>query len=219
MHDHYHAALQRQTFTTSRLLEFCSLKELELQTGHTADQWPLVVAKELGDNALDACEEAGVRPEVTFAVDIGEQPSITVTDNGPGIAAETITAILDYTTRTSSREAYASPTRGAQGNALKTIIAMPFALDRGKSRGDGDREPGRAPHHRLSVDAMRQVPVITHDREPCARKIGTSVTVQWPVSASSQLVAARARFLQIAHGYALLNPHASIRVAWDGTSK
>src|SRR3954468_21038286 len=124
------AQLQRQTFTTSRLLEFCSLKELELQTGHTADQWPLVVAKELGDNALDTCEEAGVRPEVRFAIDgLDEQPSITVTDNGPGIAAETITAILDYATRTSSREAYASPTRGAQGNALKTILAMPFALE------------------------------------------------------------------------------------------
>jgi len=36
------ARLQRQTFTTSRHLEFCSLKELELQTGHTADQWPRV---------------------------------------------------------------------------------------------------------------------------------------------------------------------------------
>src|SRR3954468_2546478 len=126
------AQLQRQTFTTSRLLEFCSLKELQLQTGHTADQWPLVVAKELGDNALDACEEGGVRPEVMFVVDLGEQPAITVSDNGPGIAAETITAILDYSTRTSSREAYASPTRGAQGNALKTILAMPFALSGGE---------------------------------------------------------------------------------------
>ena len=37
--------------------------------------------------------------------------------------------ILDFAVRVSSREAYASPTRGAQGNALKTIVAMPFALD------------------------------------------------------------------------------------------
>ena len=198
-------------------MEFCSRKELELQTGHTADQWPLVVAKELGDNALDACEEGGVQPEVTFAVDTGEQPSITVTDNGPGIAPETITAILDYTTRTSSREAYASPTRGAQGNALKTIIAMPFALSDGEEDVATIIESRGVRHTiRLSVDAVRQEPVITHDREPCARKTGTSVTVQWPVSASSQLAAARAHFLQIARGYALLNPHASITVEWDG---
>ena len=60
------ARLKREVFTTSRLLEFCSRKELELQTGHTADQWPLVVGKELGDNALDAAEEVVVQPELTF---------------------------------------------------------------------------------------------------------------------------------------------------------
>ncbi len=43
--------LKRATFTTSRLLEFTSQKELALQTGHPAEQWPCVVAKELGDNA------------------------------------------------------------------------------------------------------------------------------------------------------------------------
>jgi hypothetical protein len=36
---------------------------------------------------------------------------------------------LDYTVRVSSREAYVSPTRRAQGNALKCIVAMGFALD------------------------------------------------------------------------------------------
>jgi len=175
--------LQRQTFTTSRLLEFCSRKELELQTGHTADQWPLVVEKELGDNALDACEEAGVQPELTFAVALGEQPSITVNDNGPGIPTKTISAILDYTTRTSSREAYASPSRGAQGNALKTLVAMPFALTDGQDAPATIIESQGTRHTiRLSVDAVKQEPVITHNREPCARKTGTSVTVQWPFS-------------------------------------
>ena len=69
---------------------------------------------------------------------------------------------------------------------------------------------------RLSVDAVRQEPVVIHDREPCARRNGTSVTVQWPVLASSQLISARSQFLQIANGYALFNPHAALRVEWDG---
>ena len=56
--------LERTTFRTSRLLEFCSRKELVAQTGHEPDAWPLVVLKELVDNALDACEEAGVAPEI-----------------------------------------------------------------------------------------------------------------------------------------------------------
>ena len=33
------------------------------------------------------------------------------------------------TVRVSSREAYVSPTRGAQGNALQTLLVMGFALD------------------------------------------------------------------------------------------
>lgn len=78
------------------------------------------------DNALDAAEEAGESPVVKITV---SDDGIAVTDNGPGIAPETVANILDYTSRTSSREAYVSPTRGAQGNALKTLLAMPFALD------------------------------------------------------------------------------------------
>ena len=115
-------ALGRLVFTTSRLAEFCSEKELVNQTGHDSDDWPLVVLKELIDNALDACEESGTAPVIRVAV---SDAGIAVSDNGPGIAPETVAGILDYNTRTSSREAYVSPTRGAQGNAMKTLLAMP----------------------------------------------------------------------------------------------
>jgi DNA topoisomerase VI subunit B len=62
----------RTTFSTSRLLEFCSRKELIAQTGHEPDDWPLVIIKELIDNSLDSAEEAGVAPviHVTVARDI-----------------------------------------------------------------------------------------------------------------------------------------------------
>ena len=48
--------LTRVAFRVSRLMEFCSERELVNQTGHYVDDWPLVVLKELMDNALDACE-------------------------------------------------------------------------------------------------------------------------------------------------------------------
>jgi DNA topoisomerase VI subunit B len=118
--------LKRTTFRTSRLLDFCSEKELVAQTGHQKSDWPLVVLKELKDNALDACEEAGVAPVISVTVN---SQGITVADNGPGLPVETIKNILDYTVRVSSREAYMAPDRGAQGNALKTLVAMPFVLD------------------------------------------------------------------------------------------
>ena len=74
------ATLDRTTFTTSRLLDFCSRKELTAQTGHPPHQWPLVIIKELTDNALDACEEAGVPPEISIKV---SADGIAVADNGP----------------------------------------------------------------------------------------------------------------------------------------
>jgi len=57
-----HVPLRWPVLKASRLLEFCSQKELVLQTGHSVDQWPLVLVKELFDNALDAAEEAGTAP-------------------------------------------------------------------------------------------------------------------------------------------------------------
>src|SRR5512132_1938007 len=117
--------LERSTFRTSRLLDFVSEKELTAQTGHSAGEWPLVIVKELVDNALDACEEAGTAPEIAVHVD---ESGITVSDNGPGIPTDVIEDVLDFSVRVSSRDAYVGPTRGAQGNALKTIVAMPFAL-------------------------------------------------------------------------------------------
>jgi hypothetical protein len=55
--------LHRETFRTSRLLEFCSQKELVAQTGHQVEDWLVVIAKECTDNALDGSEEAGIAPE------------------------------------------------------------------------------------------------------------------------------------------------------------
>src|SRR5438874_13031639 len=149
--------LERTTFRTSRLLEFCSKKELVAQTGHPPESWPLVILKELIDNSLDAAEEANTAPMISVSVSDGK---VTVTDNGPGIPDETVAAMLDYSVRVSSREAYVSPTRGAQGNALKTILAMGFALNR--ARGETIIET-QGIRHRItfSVDQIRQEPVIT----------------------------------------------------------
>ena len=116
-------ALGRTTFRTSRLLDFCSRKELIAQTGHPEELWPVVALKELVDNGLDACEEARIAPVVTITVD---EDGIQVADNGPGLPARTLDGVLDFSVRMSSREAYVAPDRGAQGNALKTLVAMPF---------------------------------------------------------------------------------------------
>lgn len=204
--------LRRKTFRTSRLLDFCSERELVKQIGHGIDRWPLVILKELVDNALDAAEEAGIAPVI--GIEVSDQ-EIIVIDNGPGIPTETVEGLLDFSVRVSSREAYASPTRGAQGNALKTIIAMTFALDGEKgetlieSQGIGHRVT-------FKVDHVRQQPQINHTHEASFVKNGTRVTVRWPPCARPKLVQAKSHFLQMAEDFGSLNPHLSLFVDWGG---
>jgi DNA topoisomerase VI subunit B len=206
--------LKRTIFKTSRLAEFCSEKELVNQTGHDVEDWPVVALKELVDNAIDACEEAGIPPAIGVAV-TGD--AITITDNGPGLPPGTVEDILDYTARVSSREAYVSPTRGQQGNGMKTLIAMPFALD-GES-GETTIEAHGVLHRIVfSVDRIRREPKITHTRKTSPVKTGTRIRVRWPDSACSELDDAKARFLQVADDFTWVNPHLSLSVFW-GRSK
>lgn len=209
-------ALQRVAFTTSRLAEFCGEKELVAQTGQSKECWPLVVLKECVDNALDEAEEAGIAPEVR--IEVSTAPSeIVITDNGRGIPAETIEKMLDYTVRISSREAYVSPTRGAQGNALKCIVAMGFALD-GANGTTVIEARGRAHRIVFEIDPVRREPRVTHETASSLVKTGTRVTVRWPDSASSILADARTRFLQMAEDFVWLNPHLSLFANWNGES-
>jgi len=208
------ALLQRETFRTSRLLDFFSEKELIAQIGHQVAEWPLVAAKELIDNALDACEEAGAAPRIRVTVN---EHGITVTDNGPGMPPETVKSVLDYTVRASSREAYVSPTRGAQGNALKTLIGMPFALNPDIGAVLDIDAKGTRHVIRCAVDRIRQEPKIEHHTEAVKDGDGTDVRVRWPAdSPRSNLVDAKARFLQIVEDYAWLNPHLSLELEWFG---
>jgi DNA topoisomerase VI subunit B len=98
-----------------------------------------VIVKESVDNALDAAEEVGILPDITIEI---TRRSLTVHDNGNGIPAAVIDSILDFSSRTSRRDYYVSPTRGAQGNALKTILCVPYVV----SGGAGSRSAGRIQH-------------------------------------------------------------------------
>ena len=209
--------LIRVAFRVSRLMEFCSKRELENQTSHSVWEWPLVVLKELFDNALDACEEAEVAPVIEVIVGPG---FIIIADNADGIAAATITSILDYTIRVSSREAYVSPTRGAQGNALKTILAMAYVLSREHPGSDVDAVgvtiiESRGVRHRIEfkVDHVKSEPKIVHTTTPCDRTVGTKITIEWPNS-EQLLKNAEHRFKHLASSHLFFNPHLSLRGIW-----
>jgi hypothetical protein len=139
--------LTRVAFRVSRLMEFCTKRELQNQTGHSDYQWLLVVLKELMDNALDACEEAEVAPVISIKVN-PDSGTIIIQDNAGGIETDTIKSILDYTIRVSSREAYVSPTRGAQGKRAQDhschgLCARPREGQQRCGRGDYHRNARR----------------------------------------------------------------------------
>ena len=207
------ATLERTAFRTSRLLDFASEKELTAQIGHPRAVWPVVLLKELVDNALDAAEEAGVAPVIEVTLD---EDRIVVQDNGPGIPSDVVQDVLDFAVRVSSREAYVSPTRGAQGNALKVIVAIPFVLD-GQSGRVVIEARGLRHVIDFGVDRIRQQPTIAHATEPGEIENGTRVTVPWPNSARSILTDATLHFLQVASAYPWLNPHLDLTVRYPAS--
>ena len=229
--------LERTTFITSRVMDFFSERELVTQTGHGRHEWPLVFVKEMVDNALDACDEAAVPPVVEIACD----PSgITVADNGPGLPESTLIRQMDFGVRASNREAYVAPTRGAQGNALKTILPMPSVVDPKDGRLIVTAH-GKRHAIRCRVDHISQQPVIDDDAQP-ADTHGTTIRIEWSPRADNGefgFVPAwpfagwlfdsddgdagfrRLHFAQrlktLVAGFALFNPHATIRLNWFGT--
>lgn len=120
------ARLERETFITSRQMEYFSPDELTKQIGHDIYLWPIAITKELIDNALDACEAIPVSPQITVTVDGGR---ISVADNaGDGLPESTLTGSLDYNVTVSNKAHYKAPLRGRQGNALKTVWAAPVGV-------------------------------------------------------------------------------------------
>lgn len=205
------AVLAREVFTTSRLAEFCSRQQLVTATGCAIEDWPLYVVKELIDNALDDCEEHGIAPAVRVEI---AADHITVADNGSGLPAEVLNRILNYSTRTSAREAYVSPTRGAQGNALQTILALPFALDDEAGRVTIEAH-SEAHEIEFSIDQIHQTPAISRATTPSLVQNGTQITVWWPERASSILSDSGWQIVQIATTFAALNPHLGITLTID----
>jgi DNA topoisomerase VI subunit B len=212
--------LERTMFETSRALEYFTERELSYQTGNNKSRWPLMIVKELMDNALDASENASIAPEIEVGL-LHKEPigtntgiyRISVSDNGPGIKPETITKILNYLTRTSDKEAYVSPTRGAQGNALKTIFAIPYVLST-VSPPEGTTEiDSQGIHHAIKVklDAIRQEPRIENLQTEIVKKTGCAISVNLENTGIPDALA-KDRFLQILFDYHLFNPHLSLTI-------
>jgi hypothetical protein len=227
--------LQRTTFETSRAAEYFDARQLSALVGVPQDEFASVCLKELVDNSLDACETAGVKPVVGVKVELDDEIiRLSVSDNGPGLPAEVVRKVLDYNIRVSDKAAYRSPTRGAQGNALKTVIGIPYAL--------GSREPlvveAQGVSHRIKpwVDPAGAVHFDYTSAETVLESPGTTVSLEMPtgLSGDAAAIAAASGYpndhvaqaldaIHWARSFAAFNPHATLsykvrRALWK-TSK
>ena len=197
--------LERTTFETSRQAEYFTAEGLTKLTEQSREDFGNVVLKELGDNALDAAETAGVAPELLIKRERrGNITRVSVSDNGGGIPPKTVESMQDFSTLTSDKAHYRTPTRGAQGNALKTIIGIPHALDIGD-------EPviieGRGTRHTIKpvIDAAG-VPRLPSRVESIGERVGTTVTVPLP----TKRVKLDPSYWTKA--FAIFNPHAFVNL-------
>ena len=205
--------LQRATFSTSRLLDFASVKELTAQTGHDVDEWPLVILKELLDNALDAAEEAGIAPDIAVTVD---ENGITIRDNGPGIPASDGRAhprllgpgLLARSLRLADARRAGQRAEDHRRHAVRAGRRA-WARSRSRRRASATGSPSR------STGSARR-PCIEHEVVRDTVKTGTEIRVLWPDCACSILKDAEDRFLQIADDFTWLNPNLTLDVDWFG---
>ena len=177
-----------------------------------------MVIKELFDNGLDAGEEAGIAPVIKVTITTGKERSRRASSSRttvPAFPAQRSPASSTTTIRISSREAYISPTRGRQGNALKTILPMSYVLGGEGQRRDVDRGARHKHRHHCSrVNQIKQEPIVKDIRRRSAVKIGTRVTVFWPDACEA--IDRRRRDRRAAQQFIWVNPHLTLRFTVNG---
>jgi DNA topoisomerase VI subunit B len=168
--------LERDTFTVSRDFQFFTEKGLTMQIGQPKHCWPAAILKELLDNALDACEGAGKKPDIRIAV---EDDALVVEDNGPGIPPAVVEKSMDYRVNVSNKVNYVGPTRGQLGNALKCAWAASLLADGACGQAEVTAR-GVTSHVRLTLDRIGQEPRPEYRTESAVVKNGTILRLRWP---------------------------------------
>lgn len=112
-------------YETDMMSDYFSENELIKKTGISKSSWTLVILKEIIDNALDAVEPLSNK-KITIKYD--NERRLQIFDNGNGISIETIEHIYNFTKYVSKNRHHITPSRGKQGNGLKTIISICYLM-------------------------------------------------------------------------------------------
>ncbi|HEY7925648.1 MAG TPA: DNA topoisomerase VI subunit B [Vicinamibacteria bacterium] len=183
----------------------------------------LTTIKEAVDNSLDACEEAGILPELHVEVhDLGleamkKDPELTkgegrflvvVQDNGPGIVKAQVPKIFGKLLY-GSKFHRLKQARGQQGIGI-SAAAMYGQLTTGKPIRVTSRVGKRKDAHvfEIQIDTRKNEPEVTHDETLAAWDLEHGTRVELEIVANWQQ---GQRFVnRYVEHTALANPHATI---------
>ncbi|MEL7474578.1 MAG: DNA topoisomerase VI subunit B, partial [Planctomycetota bacterium] len=179
----------------------------------------LTTVKEAVDNALDACEEAGILPDIEVRIDELDAPPgpsksgkyrVTVSDNGPGIVrrqVENIFGKLLY----GSKFHRLKMSRGQQGIGI-SAAGMYGLMTTGQPMVITTRPNKKKPAHHLelAMDTTKNKPEVTKDVETdeffeTSSGTGTRVSLQL----EAKYVKGKASVDAYLEQTAIANPHAS----------
>ncbi|QQG39211.1 MAG: DNA topoisomerase VI subunit B [Candidatus Woesearchaeota archaeon] len=169
----------------------------------------MMVVKEAVDNALDACGEMKVLPEIKIELkQINENRFIVaVEDNGPGIVKAQIPNIFGKLLYGSKFHSYRQ-NRGQQGIGISAAVLY-SQLTTGKSTKVYSRISSKKPAHyfELQIDTKKNEPLILKDEEvKWEKEHGTRIEIE----IEGRYLKGKQSVDEYVKQTAIVNPHANI---------
>lgn len=173
----------------------------------------ITTIKEAVDNALDACEEAEVLPDIYISIKkVGNDIfRIIVEDNGPGIVPEQVPFVFGKLLY-GSRFHQIRQTRGQQGIGISAAVLY-AQLTTGVPTVIISRTSARERAHKFEIQIKietNEPDIISHDPIDWDRTHGTRVQIEFKSTLS-----AKKKLLEYLKYTSVVNPHARIRVEMD----
>lgn len=174
----------------------------------------ITTIKEAVDNALDACEEAEVLPDIFVGIrKVGDDVyRITVEDNGPGIVPENIPFVFGKLLY-GSRFHQIRQSRGQQGIGISAAVLY-AQLTTGTPALVVSRTGAREKAHRFELmirTETNEPQIVSHEEIDWDRTHGTRIEIEF-----KSTLAAKKRLLDYLRLTAIVNPHARITADIDG---
>ncbi len=212
---------KQQTITSASSAEYFS-KNLQQVGFSSYTKAALTTIKEAIDNSLDACEDAGILPEVSVLIEkVGEGTAknsdaikIRVEDNGPGLEADDVVKVFgEYLA--SSKFGRGRCSRGQQGIGISTVTTWAqLTSARGATVITKTKKMRKAVKCVVEVDikhnkgVLKEKETVDWDRE-------SGVSCEFMIDARIQLNG-EGGLLAYLNGTTLVNPHLTLKYKISG---